>query len=47
MRQNVGACAAKKIEANGTPVQTVKLSGLNGVVGMLQAKDQIQAFVDK
>jgi homoserine O-acetyltransferase len=42
---------AAKIAANGTPVQTVKLTGpnghLNGVVGMLQAKDQIQAFVDK
>ncbi|MCW5680112.1 MAG: homoserine O-acetyltransferase [Xanthobacteraceae bacterium] len=42
---------AKKIAANGTPVQTVKLDGpnghLNGVVGIAQAKDQIAAFIEK
>lgn len=42
---------AKKIAANGTPVQTVKLSGpnghLNGVVGVAQAKAEIAAFLEK
>ncbi len=42
---------AKKIAANGTPVQTVKLDGPNGhllgVVAIAQAKDQIQAFLEK
>ncbi len=42
---------AKKIAANGTPVQTVKLEGPNGhllgVVAVSQAKDQIAAFLEK
>jgi homoserine O-acetyltransferase len=42
---------AKKIAANGTPVQVVKLDGPNGhligVVGIAQAKDQIEAFLNK
>jgi len=42
---------ANKIAANGTPVQTVKLEGPNGhllgVIGMAQAKDQIEAFLNK
>jgi homoserine O-acetyltransferase len=42
---------AAKLTANGTQVQTVKLSGpnghLNGVVGIAQAKDQIAAFLEK
>jgi homoserine O-acetyltransferase len=42
---------AKKIAANGTPVQTVKLDGANGhllgVIAIAQAKDQIAAFIEK
>ncbi len=42
---------AKKIAANGTPVQTVKLEGPNGhllgVIAIAQAKDQIAAFIEK
>ncbi len=42
---------AKKIAANGTPVQTVKLEGPNGhllgVIAISQAKDQIAAFLEK
>lgn len=42
---------AKKIAANGTPVQMVKLEGPNGhllgVIAMAQAKDQIAAFLEK
>jgi homoserine O-acetyltransferase len=42
---------AKKIAANGTPVEVIKLDGPNGhligVVGMAQAKDKIEAFLNK
>jgi homoserine O-acetyltransferase len=42
---------AAKLQANGTQVQTVKLSGpnghLNGVVGIAQAKAEIAAFLEK
>lgn len=42
---------AKKIAANGTSVEVIKLDGPNGhligVVGIAQAKDKIEAFLNK